>query len=117
MTKILLPWPDKKLSPNARLHWATVAKAKKIYRELCFWQARAQGVTETYLETPIAVHLTFYPPDKRGRDWDNMLASVKSGLDGVADALGVDDKHWRLSFEVAPTVGGMIRVAIGKVQS
>jgi hypothetical protein len=42
-----------------------------------------------------------------------MLASMKSGLDGVADAAEVDDKHWRLSFDVKdPVPGGAVCVRV-----
>jgi crossover junction endodeoxyribonuclease RusA len=34
-------------------------------------------------------------PDKRHRDADNCLAASKAGLDGVADALIVDDKRFQ----------------------
>jgi crossover junction endodeoxyribonuclease RusA len=34
-------------------------------------------------------------PDKRHRDADNCLAAAKAGLDGMADALGVNDRHFQ----------------------
>lgn len=107
-----LPWPSPKLSPNARQHWATTAKAKKAFRARCRAIAAAAGVRAVLAgKTSLAVDLTFFPPDKRGRDWDNMLASMKAGLDGLADATGVDDRHWRLSFEVGePVKGGQVLV-------
>ena len=44
------------------------------------------------------VHLwiTFYAPDKRHRDDDNLVAQFKNGRDGVADALGINDKRFRI---------------------
>lgn len=107
-----LPWPSPKLSPNARHHWAIAAKAKKAYRTRCRAIATAAGVRAVLAgKTSLEVDLTFFPPDKRGRDWDNMLASMKAGLDGLADATGVDDRHWRLSFEVGePVKGGQVLV-------
>lgn len=110
-----LPWPPRQLSPNARGHWATTAKAKKAYRARCGAIARQAGVG-VLLDgrSALAVHLEFFPPDRRPRDWDNLLASMKSGLDGLADAMGVDDRHWRLSFGVAaePVRGGRVLVAV-----
>jgi crossover junction endodeoxyribonuclease RusA len=60
------------------------------------------------------VRLQFFKPDKRARDWDNMLAAMKSGLDGLADAMGVDDSRWRLSFDVADETvpGGLVLVSV-----
>jgi len=109
-----LPWPPRQLSPNARNHWATTAKAKKAYRARCRAIAIAAGVRAVLAgKNRLEVALAFFPPDKRGRDWDNMLASMKSGLDGLADAAGLDDRHWRLSFDVAdPTPGGRVLVEL-----
>ena len=106
------PWPSPQLSPNARKHWAAAARAKKAYRARCRAIASAAGVGQVLAgKGALEVHLTFFPPDRRGRDWDNMLASMKSGLDGLADAAGVDDRHWRLGFEVAdPVKGGQVLV-------
>src|SRR3546814_7576318 len=43
------------------------------------------------VDGPMALRIEFYPPDKRRRDLDNMLASFKYGIDAVAEAMGVDD--------------------------
>jgi crossover junction endodeoxyribonuclease RusA len=113
MICITLPWPPKELSPNARLHWAAKNKHRKRYREVCAWQAVADGVRPNVAYTgPLRVEIEFIPPDRRARDMDNMLASIKAGLDGVADALGVDDKHWRLGLSVSQTIGGMVKLRI-----
>lgn len=115
MTEIILPWPPVALSPNARLHWSALAKAKKAYRTECFYQARHAGIAAGMFGKDAKVHvsLEFYPPDRRHRDEDNMLASMKSGLDGLADALGIDDRHFKTTFEVAATIDGMVKVRIG----
>lgn len=99
--EVELPWPAKELSPNARQHWAAAARAKKAYRARCraLGLAAGLGLVPASAER-LAVHLDFFPPDKRARDWDNMIASMKAGLDGLADAMGVDDSRWRLGFEV-----------------
>jgi crossover junction endodeoxyribonuclease RusA len=47
---------------------------------------------------------------------DNLLASMKAGLDGLADALGVDDSRWRLLIEMGePVKGGCVCVKVGAV--
>jgi len=55
-----------------------------------------------------------YPPDNRRRDADGVLASLKSALDGVADALGIDDHRFVIhSFlHRHARIGGEIRVRI-----
>ena len=111
MRAVILPWPPKELSPNFRAHWAKLARAKKAYREACARAAREQGMRPVKADK-LHLSLTFYAPTRRAYDLDNALARMKSGLDGLADVLGVDDKHWTLTISKADTVGGMVRVEV-----
>jgi crossover junction endodeoxyribonuclease RusA len=43
----------------------------------------------------VALTLTYEMDDKRHRDADNLLAASKAGIDGMAQALGVDDRHFQ----------------------
>lgn len=112
MITVVLPWPPRQLSPNQRLHWSAVSKAKGRYRFACSTLMREALKGREVNADRLNVAFTFYPPDKRHRDTDNMIAAMKAGIDGMADALGVDDSKWRMSFEVAPDVGGMVKVRI-----
>ena len=114
---IYLPFPPRGLSPNARLGWRTVAKIKKIYRLECFIEAKKQRLMKLSTSERLNVALIFYPPDKRRRDWDNMLAAIKSGLDGLSDAIGVDDRHWDLSFTVSNETKNAVSVEIKEVSA
>ena len=109
--QISLPFPPKELSPNACLHWAAKAKVKKAYREECFYEAKLQKVKPMRNEL-LKVHIVFFPPDKRKRDWDNMLAAAKSGLDGLADAIKVDDSQWQISFLVSQWTDNKMVVSV-----
>lgn len=111
IARVTLPWPPKELSPNARVHWSALARAKKAYRAACAMQAQHQGVRRL-AAAKLHVSLTFYPPSRRAFDLDNALARMKSGLDGLADVLGVDDKHWSLGIERAEQIGGMVKVEV-----
>lgn len=114
MMTLVMPWPASDLSPNARVHWAVLARAKKKYREECGWQARSQGARRMSADR-LDVTFTFFPP-RRGRlDLDNCIARMKSGIDGIADVLGVDDSRWRMTFEMAEQVGGMVKVTIREI--
>lgn len=109
--KFVLPWPPSALSPNTRTHHMALHRAKKQYRTECAWQARSQGATA--LSVPrLHVAFTFYPPSKRRMDLDNCIARMKSGIDGLADVLGVDDSAWEMSFKFADSVGGMVCVEV-----
>lgn len=105
---VLLGWPPKELSPNGRVHWAKKAKAAKAYR------AAAYFLSQPGWNNPGAnVAITFRPPDRRKRDLDNMLASIKAGLDGIAQAIGVDDSKWTISIAKGePIKGGLVTVEI-----
>lgn len=116
MMTLVMPWPSADLSPNARIHWAVLARAKKAYRETCGWQAKAQGARPIKADR-LDVAFTFYPPSKRRIDLDNCIARMKSGIDGIADVVGVDDSKWRMSFEMAQDVGGMVKVTIREISS
>lgn len=92
-----LGWPAKALSPNSREHFMTKHRFARAAKDTAFWATRAvlgHGKFEHDGEARIAVIITAYPPDKRDRDSDNLLASCKSILDGIAQALGVDDKYF-----------------------
>ena len=58
--------------------------------------------------------LEFIPPDRRRRDDDNCIAAFKSGRDGVAQALGIDDSRFVTQLQIsAETIkGGAVRVRI-----
>jgi hypothetical protein len=79
-----------------RTHWAARAKAAKKYRHDCYLGAMAEGVRPGMYSGPLTLHVAFHPQDKRARDQDNLVAAMKSGFDGLADALGIDDKLFRL---------------------
>jgi crossover junction endodeoxyribonuclease RusA len=113
MIKFDLPWPSKDLSPNARLHWAKRAKAVRQARSEA--EIIAKGHCRT-LEGRILFVLEFFPPDRRRYDDDGLLARMKSARDGIADALGVDDRRFITQFSVSDTVvkGGKVSVTISE---
>lgn len=103
--KVVLPWPDRRMSPNARVHWAVLANVKAKARKdaaYAVYAALEGGLREARLklagEGPIAFRVTFYPPDKRQRDDDNLVSMVKAARDGIADALGVNDRRFRSEY-------------------
>jgi hypothetical protein len=62
--------------------------------------------------------ITFYPPDHRHRDDDNMVGSFKSYRDGIADALGVNDRRFRPRYVFAdPEKPGRVEVSFSRVDS
>ena len=109
---MLLPWPPRALSPNARGHWSKRSRAAKSYRMQCFLMAKKAGLVAP--SGRILLALEFVPPTRRRRDDDNLLASFKAGRDGLADALGIDDSLFvsqvQVSGETHPD--GAVRVTL-----
>jgi crossover junction endodeoxyribonuclease RusA len=103
------------MSPNARVHRMAVAPIRREYRETCGWLTKAAKLQFPHMEgCNLHIRVTFHPPDNRKRDIDNMLASIKSGLDGVADATGVDDNDWEITMRCREKVkGGAVIVEVG----
>jgi len=110
--EVTLPWPPKQLSPNARVHWSVKSKAAKAYRRECHMLTLEAGLRGVESQGRLHLWLDFYPPDRRHRDDDNMIASFKSGRDGIADALGIDDKRFICHPWVKDEIGGMVKFRI-----
>lgn len=91
---ISLPLPDKRLSPNGRIHWQKRRSLVKTCREL----AKLKVLCRIGINRPPEISgysLAFFYPDARKRDDDNTEGSfgIKAYRDGIADALMMDD-HW-----------------------
>jgi crossover junction endodeoxyribonuclease RusA len=109
--RIVLPFPPKELSPNYSGSLRSKMRAIKAYRDLCWgetkdqvklWRPKSDGV--------LHVRLEIYKPDRRHYDDDNLEGRCKRARDGVALALGVDDKRFKVVREVSDLVfkGGQI---------
>lgn len=93
------PWPDKRLSPNARLHRMAKADAVAQARSDAGWIMKEWLIQpEDVPDGEIGLHLTFYPPDLRKRDLDNLYSSFKPYQDGMCDVLQIDDA--RISYVI-----------------
>ena len=100
MITIELPWPDKRLSPNARVHWRVKYKANVLARlegKYAVIEARKGNPLNVFgkfdMGKDLLAKYKFYPPDKRRRDIDNLLSQEKNYQDGVCEKLGVDDSR------------------------
>lgn len=103
---IELPWPYKGLSPNERPNRYYLASQKKKYRKDCYYLCLK--LRELKLEPPVRFEITFHPT-RKGWDQDNMIAAFKAGQDGLADALGIDDKNFQMTRHFGePIKGGKI---------
>ena len=116
MIELVLGWPPSNLSPNARLHWAKLARAKKQYRNACFSVSKEQlkKFNTDNITEKLVLEMTFIPPDRRSYDRDNLVARMKSGIDGLADALKINDKRFNTVISTMDTdyLGGFVRIRI-----
>ncbi len=107
-----IPWRDKILNDNVRAHWSRKANAKSDARHSAFWLAKQAKITPI----PNAVlQFYYYPPDKRRRDAQNMPGMMKTTIDGIADAMGIDDHKFQCVFPTgfeAVVKGGMVKIII-----
>jgi hypothetical protein len=92
--EIKLPWPAKALHSNARCHWAVKAAATAKARQEASMVAKSAGVPCW----PDADILIEYWPDNRRSDCHNAASAMKPLIDGLADAMGCDDKAFRVDY-------------------
>lgn len=119
---VTLPWPDPKLFPNAKraTHWTKYRAAEKADRSTGLaltYEAMNGGVREVRGalkgDAPILMTITFYPPDRRHRDDDGCIGAIKHLRDGIADALGVNDRRFSPQYKFAePEKPGRVEVQI-----
>lgn len=95
---ITLPWPSRDLSPNGRAHHMAHHRAKKSAKNYAWGMTAAAmgplGIVKGSWVGPIDVLVSVHP-HRTAPDADNALACQKAALDGIASAIGVDDKHFR----------------------
>ena len=117
-----LPWPPAALNPNKRLYWAARHRAAAQYRNECFVVAkdminragRIKAPVPSPLPTPVTATVTFWMPNRRRRDLDNLLAAMKPAWDGLVDAgLLADDNADQLSITLKPPKYASKRSAAG----
>lgn len=112
---ITLPWPDRALWQNARVHWAVRSSASRSHRQRACFEAVWAGAKHLEITGRPRLAWTLQPPDKRRRDLPNVIAALKPAIDGIQDALGIDDQHflheWPARF-ADPVKGGAVVVTI-----
>ena len=111
--EVKLPWYSKEVSPNTRVHWAVESRAKRQHKELARIYTRNANVKLPSDTTRVLLNITFCPPSKRRMDLDNCLASCKAYIDGIAEAIGIDDSRFSIQMQMSDEIyDGSIRVVI-----
>lgn len=111
--KIQYPWFPRELNPNWSGHYMQKAKYKSMYREICKLQTMDAMISQKNEGDYTEMIFTFYKPNKRHSDLDNMLSSSKALVDGLCDALGMNDKMFtKITIIKAEEIGGYINVEL-----
>jgi hypothetical protein len=88
---------------NERTHWAKKAARAKLHRTTA-WAALRAADKEPRLLGPVTVTVTRIAPRPLDSH-DNLRASAKNGVDGIADWLGVKDNDPRITWVYAQSKG------------
>lgn len=114
-----------RLNPNSSKgrHWAATSTLRKKARNDALLMTRGAMLQRLLERLPllevgagsVPLTITFIQPDRRQRDRDNLLAACKPALDGVADALEINDSQFdpvtiRREYGAQP---GSVRIEIG----
>lgn len=109
---IVLPFPASSLSGHSAGHWRTKAAATAKHR--AWAKAATMAVRPLVADVgDIPVHIRFVPANHRG-DRANFPNRMKPYLDGIAEALGVNDSRFLPSYTFSdPESPGRVEVTVG----
>lgn len=115
MLTIELAWPDRALWQNARTHWRVRHAATAAARKQAAWISIISGARQIAITgRPVLAWRLWQPPRSRA-DLSNVIGALKPAIDGIQDALGIDDGHflhqWPEEFE-GRCKGGRVLVTI-----
>jgi crossover junction endodeoxyribonuclease RusA len=99
--RMTLPWTRPPLTANQRLHWAQRHRATTEVRQTVGWLARATAIPAGAHAT---VTLTWAPGDRRRRDADNLVPTLKAACDGLVDAGVVPDDTPQWMTKLMPVI-------------
>lgn len=86
---LVFPIPRKHCNPNSRSHWAAKAKHNsKTRHDAKLVTLSAISAIEDEIDAPWSaakMRIKWFHPTNRHRDKDNIIASLKSTIDGIVD--------------------------------
>lgn len=111
--RIELPWPPASLSghTDGKGHWEKIAATKK-HREWARLATLAGGNADLPQHGDVPIKFRFEPPNRRG-DRVNFPNRIKPYIDGIAEALKINDSRFLPSYEFAePAAPGRVIVEV-----
>jgi hypothetical protein len=92
--RLSLPYPHKALWPNGRPHWGAKSRETKKHRQWAYIAAKADELPAIG-DGQIPIKIVVYGKSRGPLpDEDNSSAAAKAYLDGIAEAIGVNDRHF-----------------------
>lgn len=103
--KIILPFPHASLSGHAKGHWRSKATPTVKHRrgaylatEDAFGEDHHEAIKAYAGKFDVPIHIRFVPPNRRG-DRINYPIRIKAQIDGIALAMGINDRRFLPSYE------------------
>ena len=114
-----LPWLNPAQLNKVKLHWAVKDKHTKAERSYAYYKIKALDIKPEqkallFEAAAIDITITFHPANLK-MDKQNMPASdtLKAYLDGIAEALGVNDRIFNPTYIFgAVKKGGRVNIEI-----
>ena len=121
---VTLSFPASELMQNrmSGRHWGYMHTAKVAQRDEAYLLARQAIVSSGFdanRRGRYRVTMEFCPPDARRRDVSNLHAAMKAALDGIAQAMGIDDSVFVEHEQRLGSLhyGGRVAVRVGEIRS
>lgn len=108
---VVVPWPPSALSGHNTGGWYSSYPLVKKHRRWARNAALEAKARAPSSEGDIPLSILFVPPNRRG-DRTNYPNRLKPALDGLADALGVNDRRFLPTYHYAEPEKARPRVEI-----
>jgi crossover junction endodeoxyribonuclease RusA len=112
---IELPYPHKSLWPNGRFHWSVKAREVKKHRRAAWAVALPMRNSIMHGDGLIPIAIICHPKARGpAPDRDGIVSAAKSYIDGIADAIGINDCRFAApTVEISPDRSGKFVIHIG----
>lgn len=108
-----LPWSTPPISLNDRGHWRARAKKVKDVRADAKILAMAAHLPRNL--SHVTVQLVYQPRDRRRRDADNLVGTLKAICDGLVDYGMVDDDTPEYMTKHMPRIDAPVKGQTGRI--
>ena len=115
---IRVPWtPPAGLGVNAHKHWRVKHGPEQEGKQAAFLAARSTLARTPWQcpDMPVLVAVIHWEKRSRKKDADNALGAVKWLVDGICEAIGIDDRRFVTSMafqKIDPAKQGYVDIII-----